>query len=508
MKDDTVKILSKGIFLKSVSNQLVMLAGLIISILLNRCYGKENYGLIVLTYTIIGFVSSLTSLGVKPALNRFLPQYMQQGDLKSTASMILISLFYQIAGLVIFGITVLFLSNFISHCVYHKESLKPFLIAGVAYMTGVSLSDYVFQVFQGLQDWKKDAITNLLYMGFYLLFIVVIIYFLKLPIISIFYANLFASLVTFITGSLMLPKSIRKYLTKIPERKTIFEQSKKMFGFGLPLMLSPINFFLITWFDKAILGKYVPLEKLALYYIAFLFFSALFATFKVLNTVLMPYLATIAENLDAQIRMKFEIVFRWFIYISILAGILTFFLIEPVIIHFYGRDYLEAVFIFRLFLILFFIRSVQSAFGMFAMNVYALTKRVAFTGILLAFSTIILNILLVPRYGYMGAILGNIIAYIIYWIGYLWLIVPLRRIVPLGVVLKTLVLFIVIGSTYYILCNIGLINLFLSAFIIVGVFLITLGLLGEIRKEDKELIDRVIYTWKRSNKISMAELKT
>jgi len=281
-----------------------------------------------------------------------------------------------------------------------------------------------------------------------------------------------------------------------------------MFGFGLPLMLSPINFFLITWFDKAILGKYVPLEKLALYYIAFLFFSALFATFKVLNTVLMPYLATIAENLDAQIRMKFEIVFRWFIYISILAGILTFFLIEPVIIHFYGRDYLEAVFIFRLFLILFFIRSVQSAFGMFAMNVYALTKRVAFTGILLAFSTIILNILLVPRYGYMGAILGNIIAYIIYWIGYLWLIVPLRRIVPLGVVLKTLVLFIVIGSTYYILCNIGLINLFLSAFIIVGVFLITLGLLGEIRKEDKELIDRVIYTWKRSNKISMAELKT
>ncbi len=503
MEKDTVKILSRGIFLKSISNQLVMLAGLVISVLLNRCYGKENYGLVVLTYTIIGFVASLTSLGVKPALNRFLPQYMKQRDPESSASMILLSFFYQFLGLIIFGVVMFVLSNFISVSIYHKSQLKPFLMAGIAYMAGISLSDYVFQVFQGLQDWKKDAMANLLYMGTYLLFIIVSVFVLKLQIISIFYANLFASLITLVIGLFMLPEAIGKHLPKMPKKKVIFDQSKKMFTFGLPIMLSPINFFLITWFDKAILAKYVSLEKLALYYIAFLFFNALFATFKVLNTVLLPYLATLDEEPDELIKRKFEMVFRWFIYISIFAGIFAFFIIKPVIVHFYGRDYLEAIFIFRLFLILFFIRSVQSAFGMFAMNVYALTKRIAITGAFLAISTIVLNVLLVPRHGYIGAITANIFSYIIYWISYLWLIAPLRRIVPLDVVLKTLTLFIVISVAYYLLNMVGLANLFLLTFFITAVFVVSLRLLGEIRKEDKDLVIRFINTLKRNDKISL-----
>lgn len=503
MKDDAVKILSKGIFLKSISNQLVMLAGLIISVMLNRHYGKDDYGLVVLTYTVVGLISSFTSLGVKPAINRFLPQYMQRNDQESTASMILISLFYQFLGLIIFGGVIFGLSNFISLSIYKKAELKPFLTAGIAYMIGISLSDYVFQVFQGLQDWKKDMVTNILYNGSYLIFIITGIYFLKLPLISVFYANLSASLLTLLVGSLIMPKSIRKYLIRFPQKEVFFSQSKKIFSFGLPLILSPFNFFLIAWFDKVILGKYIPLGNLTMYYIAFLFYNTLFMTFKVLNTVLMPYLATIADKSNVEIKRKFRIVFRWFVYISIFAGIIAFFLIEPIIIRLYGRDYLESVFIFRLFLILFFIRSIQSAFGMFAMNVYALTKRVAFTGAILAAGTIILNILLVPRYGYIGAISGNIIAYIIYWISYFWLMVPMRRIMPLEVVTKTVALFMVIGATYCILREIGCTSLCLSVFLITAVFLITLKLLGEIRKEDKELMARFINTWQKRRKISV-----
>ncbi len=490
MSQDTVKTLSKGIVLKSLSNQLVMLAGLAISVLLNRHYGKENYGLVVLTYTIVGFITSLSSFGVKPAINRFLPQYMKLNNFKSCASIILVSFFYQIIGLIIFSLLIFFLSNFISITIYHKAELRQFLIAAIAYMIGLSLSDYVFQVFQGLQDWKKDAFANILYNCSYLIFIIVIIYWLKLPIVTIFYANLFAALITFFVGISITQKTISRYFTQIPKKSVLLAQSKKIFGFSLPLTISPVTLFLSTWFDKAILGKYIPLGELSLYYIAFLFYNALLTFLKTFNTVLLPYLASISNSLDTEIKRKFQVIFRFFMHVSILCCIISFFAVKPVIVFLYGNAYLEAVLIFRFFLALLFIRSFGNTLGMFSFNVFGMTYQLALSGIVLTVLTIALNILLVPSLGYRGAILGNFIAFSIFLIVYLVLMKPVARLISLNSVMRLLSIIAVISGAYMVLRYFDVRNEFILFTVLIGMYAVMLKVLTELHRSDLDIIKK------------------
>lgn len=490
MSQDTVKTLSKGMVLKSISNQIVMFAGLAISVLLNRHYGKENYGLLVLTYTIVGFIASLSSFGVKPAINRFLPQYMKRNNFKSCASIILVSFFYQMIGLIIFSLLIFILSNFISVSIYHKTQLRPFLIAAIAYMIGLSLSDYIFQVFQGLQDWKKDAFANILYNCSYLIFIIVIIYVLRLPIVTIFYANLFAALITFFVGILIMQKSISKYFMEMPKKSVLLAQSKKIFGFSLPLTISPVTLFLNTWFDKAILGRYIPMAELSLYYIAFLFYNALLTFLKTFNTVLLPYLASISNSLDAEIKRKFQVIFRFFMHVSILCCIISFFAVKPIIIFLYGHAYVGAVLIFRLFLALLFIRSFGNTLGMFSFNVFGMTYQIALSGIVLTVLTVTLNILLVPSLGYRGAILGNFIAFLIYFIVYLVLMRPVAKLISVNSVMRIISIIAVISSSYAILRYFGVRNEFILFTVLMGIYAVMLKALNELHRSDLDIIKK------------------
>ncbi|MFQ6111690.1 MAG: oligosaccharide flippase family protein, partial [Nitrospinota bacterium] len=101
---NALETLSRGVFLKTLSNLVVMGFGLAMPVLLNRHFGKEAYGLLVLTYSVTSFLIVLADLGGKPSISRFVPRALAAGDSRRAAEIALTGSFFQVAGMAIFAL--------------------------------------------------------------------------------------------------------------------------------------------------------------------------------------------------------------------------------------------------------------------------------------------------------------------------------------------------------------------------------------------------------------------
>ena len=423
--------------------------GFLISVIVNKYYGKESYGSLVLVFIVTSLFFSFCSLGSISTLNRFLPQYVKSGSDRLISGMLVSAIIIQGAGIVISCAAIFFFADWIAAVFFRKPQVGFMLKIGVVYFLGLSMTNYIFGLFQSLQSWFKEAVLQAIYLALYLAFICVSIFFLKTGIESVLYSNLLAAVVTVCAGIFLLPKDLFRNILKLNSISDLKDGFKKTISFGLPLLLVNLNFYFLMWVDKILLGRYITSSDLALYYIGFIFYGAIALLLKSLYTVFMPYIAEFSPHDGDLIGKKFRIISKGFLYITILLSIITFFWIEPVIILMYGKSYGSSVAIFRFFLAVFLIRGLFTPASMFTVNVFNEAKRAAFASTLLVVLCVAFEIIFIPHLGYNGAILANILAYLIYSALYFVLFEKIREIFPYKTFAKSLGILSLLAIAYY-----------------------------------------------------------
>lgn len=497
---NTLRKLSRGFAFKIIANVVTAGIGITISVILNRYYGKESYGLLVLVYTVTGLAFSLSGLGVTNTINRFVPKYAEKCNWKNSFSLVLSGFILKLICISIFGILLLILAKSIAVKFFHQGELHPLLLIGVLYFASFTFVDFTFQVFQGLQLWKKESVLNVAHPALYFFLIVSFIYMFKVSLKTVIFLNAIAAILTVFLGILLIPKDIKNMTLSIIGRikpSDINNQLNKIRLFGFPFILIDLNFYLIQWFDKVILGRYISPGKLAFYYIAFTSMNYLMIMIKNFTVVLMPHMAGESSNNHENIKKKFNIISKFYVHVASLVAIILFFLIKPAVVILYGVEYSPVIHIFRLFLIVFLIRAFCSSSGIFLINVLGKSKINSVLITILSIQIILYDLILIPRFGINGAIISAIMAYFIYVI---LLGLSLKNIWNTSLVksickaLGGLSLLIIIY--YWILPFFGFENPYISAIIFLSIYILGMKLSNELTHKDFLFLKRLIVSIK------------
>lgn len=411
---------------------LPTIAGRLLNYLLvplyTRAFLPAEYGVVTEMYAYVAFAFILLTYGMETAFFRFSTQESDRNRVYGTAlsSVTVTSFIFVIAGL-------LFSGNLAQAMGYsgHPEYIRWFvLILATDAITSIPYANLRLEN-KALKFAFIKIINIATNIGFNLLFIVLIPYLLKNHADSavtglfkhiynpatgigyIFISNLIASVLTF---ALLLPDILRKSVKPDPELL------KRMLSYAWPLLIFGFAGIVNETFDRIILKHLLPDEsnpmaQLGIYGACYKVSILMTLFIQTYRYAAEPFFFDQAAKKDARETysrmMHLFVIVCLFIFMSIM-------MYEDIVIRFIGPEYREGrgvipvLLLANLFLGVFYNLSVW-------FKLTDNTRKGAAISIIGAGITLILNFLLIPLFGYMGAAWATLICYAsMMVISYVW----------------------------------------------------------------------------------------
>lgn len=496
MAIETLKRISRGILYKGFATGLVTLLGFATSIILARYFGKNEYGKLIIVYTVVSFFAIFTNFGIGEAMVRFLPKYISTNNQKQLnifafSSSLLVLIFSAVFSIVLFKS-----ANLIAFKIFNQPDVIYIIQIGSLYLFCYSLLYYLNSIFQGLQDWKIEAVLSIFSSMLYFIGVLLLAWNGIRVIDAVLITNICACGVSIVLGVIILSK--KKHLN-VPDISfnPIFKTIKDTLSFSHPLLITSFTFYLIMWFDRLILGASATNEALSMYYVATMIIGGFMMMFKVLFEVLSPFVAEIDPSNKQEIRIKFQFLFKWFFHLAIFFVIVMFYIVDPMVIMAYGKSWAPSALIMKALLFAFLLRGASNPIRMFLINVFQETKKVANISILVLVTNVIMSLLLIPLFSYWGAVVSTITSLVVAWIYIACYIKVVKEMLPLQLIFKTSISVLILILINLIFAYTGIFNTFILITISLVLFILLQIMQGQIKKQDLQLCIEVV----KANKI-------
>ena len=434
----------------------------------------SEYGTVDIIMTVSSLLLPFITLSVQDAILRFgMNSDVDDADV------------FQNAVIIVFiGSIILVLLSPIIQLYDTVSKLVPYLIAITILGAFRSvLSTYL----KCINKIKIYTIDSILFAFLLALFNIYFLFFMKLSVqgylLSILLSSGISILFIIIFGRFRL-HSINK--------KVNFNLMKVMIIFSLPLILNTIAWWINSYFDRFMIDKMLTLNDVGLYAIATKMPSLLTTVFAIF--IQAWAISSIMEFDKSDSPIFFGEIFGYLWLISILMSSGLIVIIKPVMFLYVDIDFFGS-WIYVPFLI---IGAVYLALANFIGSIYIVSNRssrVMATTIFGAIINIVLNIILIPMIGLMGAVLPTMLSYIAIFV---YRLLDSRKIFIFDIKIKKFVLSSILLITQATLMTFQLFNSYfmhiLSLIIFICIFYINRADIFELmsfirikyfRKEDK-----------------------
>ena len=224
--------------------------------------------------------------------------------------------------------------------------------------------------------------------------------------------------------------------------------SRNVLSFGIPLVFNSVSFWILQLSDRYLLSRLGSLAQTASYGVAYTLGGALNAV------VLAPFILAwpvamfaIAKRRDAP--QIFQLVFRWFSMILLLAAFVLALVAVVLLNMFFPSSYHSAASIIPII-------TVSSVlFGVY--NIFSIgigiRRKTWFAALVMALSALVnvgCNFLLIPLYGSMGAALSTLIAYALLAVT---MYMVNQRMYPIPFEIGLFSVALLVGIAIYVGCN-------------------------------------------------------
>ena len=381
--------LSKDSLVYGLGNAVLRILALLTAPIFTRVFLPAQYGIISLIASVISFLSILLLLGMDNAL--FVSYYQFKNQRKQVISSAF--WFLSLWGLLIIGIASFFSANF-SHLIF-KNLLyeKLFLIAfWTAYITLlINNAKTVLRLeFKAKLFAIISAMNAILSTGLMIFFVVG----LKKGLTGYFLGQLIGTILTLFIALFLIRKKLKF--------KIHFRRLKEMLTFGIFILPAGLSFFVFDLSDRFFMNHYRTLEELGLYSIGINIAGLLVFFSYALGQAWSPIIMNIyysSKKIFHQLVPRF---FNYYLlFFFILAAIVSLFSPEILKILSTPKFYSASTVVGPLTIAMVFAASNQvTAMGI---TLSRQTKYFASCTICAAILNIILNFLLIPKYGMLGA---------------------------------------------------------------------------------------------------------
>ncbi|GKU27271.1 polysaccharide biosynthesis protein [Clostridium folliculivorans] len=397
------------------ANIISQLESFIFVIIATKTLSVEDYGIYTIVMTLIYTVIELSDMGMNGAVIRFSSQYYSQNEYDKELEIVNMALKKKFRNSLIVILAIIIFSKYIS--IYFFSSTKYnlyFIISafGIGFSLVNSLNNSILQG----RRWYKKYFYSIVLSNLILLILILMLYFTNtLSVINIVAVNVACLLISMIISYRLANISIVNVFRYKPFHLDVV---KNFNSFGMWMLMWSIMSIMQSKVDVFMLSTYASKEQVSYYDLAMKMTKPILMICSSYAQVLNPILATLTskQHLKNNINKitKFVVFVTGIILISIVFA-------KPAIYLIFGNKYANSILPLDIILvsIIFFVWTIPFNGALYAMNKPYIFCIAAAVGLV---TTITFNVLLLPRYGAIGAsmtfLLAQIIGLVVSIIGY------------------------------------------------------------------------------------------
>ncbi|MCX5885188.1 MAG: flippase [Proteobacteria bacterium] len=405
-KDDISKI-AKNAGISGLGEILGNIIGYASNVLVTRRIGPSSFGIYVLASTILRVVSIFSVAGLDNGLIRFIALYHGKGDRARLKGVILFGT--QVVGLIslIFFLLLFFTSNFISTRIFHNPDLSFALMILLISLPFTNLMTIWLGGIQGFQLIKYRVYVEKLFQPISRLFFLILFFLLGMKLFGVLLASVLSIIIGFIIAFNYLNNISpfhKNSLTPIYENKTVV-------AFSLPLVFVTFFSFLIRWTDILMLGYFKTSLDVGIFGAADRVIPLVSLPLQSLNVIFSPMISELSGERDfSKLEGLFKVETKWAISLSFPIFLALSIFAHPVM-NIFGDAFTVGATVLIILSAAQMIRVSVGSTGPMLMMTGHQNISLANTTIF-AIANIILNYLLIPRYGIIGAAIASTISLI------------------------------------------------------------------------------------------------
>jgi len=442
-------------------------------IVIARTYGPETYGLFTLSLMIIGWFIIISKLGLGNGLLRFIPLYRGKNQKSKISYLFKKTLLISIITSITAAILLFFFSDLIAINIFQNPDLSFFLklfsfVIPITVILSVFLS-----IIRGYEKITAFSFLSKILETLSKLVILLILIFIGFNSNSIPISYLTGALLTLIIAYFFTKAKIKQVFSKSKKDKKIF---KSLFSYSWPLIFFGFAVSVFHWTDSFIIGIFQTARQVGFYNAAVPIALLLTIPTDLFIQLFFPLVTReYAKGNKESVNQLSKQVGKWILMISL--PILVLFLVFPgtFINILFGTEYLVAENALR-FLAIGAIFTALFDVSKQLITMKGKSRLILWDILIVTIINLILNILLIPKYGINGAGFATMTSMIIFS-GIL--VIQSKRllsIIPLKRKMINILISVIISTIFLIIIK-SFIELNLLTLILSGIFFILIYIL-------------------------------
>jgi len=398
--NQSLQKIAKGTGIIFIGSLLGLFLAFISRLIIARYWTESDYGVFSLALVMLNICVMISTLGFQNGVSRSIAYARGKKEHEKIQGLISSSLYLALACSLILCLIIFFTSEVIALKIFYKPALIiPLKIFAIT-IPFFTLTNVLISIFLGFGNvnakiYFQDILRNAL---FPLLLLAVI--FFNLSFIGVFYAYM----ASFALSCLLLMMYIIKYLPW-SIRLTVKPDpiAKELLLFSLPLMSIAMIQMMLTWTDTLMLGSFKSSAEVGMYNVALSLAQLIGIPMGALLSIYGPITAGLyAKNSIPEIGRNYATLTKW-IFSSTLPIFLLLFLYPDIMLNFiFGANYMPASHTLQILSIGFIIVNILGPNGTTLMALGE-TKFLMRAIVAAVCVNIVLNIILIPQWGMIGA---------------------------------------------------------------------------------------------------------
>ena len=408
----SLKIIARGTGIALIGTFISLLLGFIIRLTIARYGSEADYGVYSLALMAFIFVTVLACLGLHEGTARYIAYFRSRKDLAKVRGTIAISLKLATVASIIISVALFLSAEAIASNIFHAPdsalALKIFA-CGVPFLT---LINVLVAVFRGFDKVEPFAYFYLILLNVIFLLLLSAVALFNRPFIAVFYAYVAALILTFVALVIYTVKKL-PLAVKFSGEEVDSSIRKELLLFSLPVLGSSVISVTIVWAATLILGYLGTPELVGLYNAAYPLSEFISTPLTALVLIYTPVAAGLySQNMIAELRRNYTILTKWIVSLTLPVFLVLCLFPEAVLGIFFGQPYVAAAPALRILSLSFIIRNLLGPNGNTLLAV-GKSRFIMCVTLIAAIVNVLLNIILIPPLGIVGAAIASAVSLII-----------------------------------------------------------------------------------------------
>jgi O-antigen/teichoic acid export membrane protein len=399
---DSLRKIARGTGIALVGTFLALLLGFVTRLIVARYGSEADYGIYSLAIVVITFATTLVGLGLPDGTARFVAYFRGRGETAKVRGVTSVSLQLTTAASIIVSIALFFGAEYIASNIFHSPGLTPALKVLAIGIPFFALTNILVSVFRGFDRMEPQTYFQYILFNILFLLFVSVLAMLHLSFVYLFYTYVAALIITFIALLLYAMRKLPQPITFANWRSNT-AVSKELVIFSLPLLATGVLSTIILWLNTLLIGYFKTPEAVGLYNAASPLAKFISEPLGLMMLIYTPVATGLcSQNLIAELRRSFVISTKWLVSLTLPFFLVLLLFPEAVLNLFFGSAYVVAAPALRLLSLGFII---SNLFGPNQSILLAMgqTRFVMWTALFAAIISVILNLVLIPPLGIVGA---------------------------------------------------------------------------------------------------------